>query len=809
MIQELAQDLRYGLRGFIRNPSFTLVAVLALAVGIGANTAIFSVVNAIILRPLPYEGVDRLVWVWGNNSKLGVNQGYLSNADICDFEQHSSTIESIAGWTTLPINLVDEANSERLEGILVSPKFFQSLGVAISLGRDFQAQEVEPGQNQVVIISDNLWRRRFGSDPNIIGKRLTLDRNDARIFMVVGVAPPEVQFPVRTDVWMPNVKITDSLGRGGHDLRGVARLKPGVTMAQAETELNILAQNLEQQYPETNEGWRVSLTSVRDVVLGTPYKALWLLLAAVSCVLLIACANVASLQLARSTSRSREIALRAALGAGRIRIVRQLLAESLLLAFIGGVFGLLLAWVGVFGLRASGPGSISRLGQATVNGWVLAYTAVIVVVVGVTSGLVPALQSSRFDLNGALREGPRGTTGAGGRSRVHSLLLMGEIALATLLLVGAGLLLKSFWRLQSVDPGFKPDHVLTAGVSLNREKYMKADDRRTLFFSQVLDRVRSVPGVESVAMISHLPFGGRGVNMGFTIAGQPQVQGDDDRLRAELRVISPDYFRTMSIPVRSGRVFTDQDRTSAETVAIVNEAFARQFFPDGKLLGQRLQIAFSDPLNVEVVGVVGDVRHRGYDADARPEMYVSYLQDTIWPVMNLVIRTQGEPMTLAANVRHEIETVDPAQAIFNVRPLAEMMSDSIAERRFNLILLLAFAIVAVLTAAAGIYGMMTYFVSQRTSEIGIRMALGARRRDVLRLILGHGMTLTMCGVGVGLLASLVLTRLLVSLLFGVSAIDPFTLGGVAVFLTLVALLACYVPTQRAIKIDPLIAIRDE
>lgn len=809
MIGELTQDLQYGLRSFIRNPSFTLVAVLALAIGIGANTAIFSVVSAIILRPLPYAGADRLVWVWGNNSKLGVTQGYLSNADIYDFEQHSSTIESIAGWTTLPINLTDDTRSERLEGILVSPKFFKSLGVSMQSGRDFQPQEVEPGQNHVVIISDNLWRRHFGADPNIIGKQINLDRNDAKTFMVVGVAPPEVQFPTRTDVWMPDVRITDSLGRGGHDLRGVARLKPGVTMEQAQAELNVLAQNLERQYPETNDGWRVSLSSVRDVVLGTPYKALWLLLAAVSCVLLIACANVGSLQLARSANRSREIVLRAALGAGRMRIVRQLLAESLLLAFIGGVFGLLLAWGGVVGLRASGPASISRLGQATVNGWVLAYTGVIILVVGITSGLVPALQSSRFDLSGALREGSRGSSGFGGRSRAHSLLLTAEIAVATLLLVGAGLLLKSFLRLQAVDPGFDPDHVLVAGVSLNREKYMKPDDRRTLFFGQVLERVRSVPGVESVAMISHLPFGGRGVNMGFTIAGQPQVQGDDDRLRAELRVISPDYFRTMNIPVRNGRVFTERDTNSAQTVAVVNEAFARQFFPDQTVVGQRLQIGFSNPLNVEVVGVAGDVRHRGYDADARPELYVSYLQDTIWPVMNLVIRSHGEPMTLAANVRREIETVDPSQAIFNVRPLAEMMSDSIAERRFNLILLLVFAILAVLTAAAGIYGIMTYHVSRRTSEIGIRMALGARRRDVLKLVLGHGMRLTILGVGIGLIASLVLTRLMVSLLFGVSAIDPLTLASVAGFLVFVALLACYVPTQRAIKVDPLIAIREQ
>jgi len=805
---ELGQDLRYGFRSFIRNPSFTLVAILALAIGIGANTAIFSVVSAMILRPLPYEGADRLVWVWGNNSRLGITQSYLSNADIYDFEQHSTTIESIAGWTTMPINLLEDGTSERLEGILVSPKFFSSLGVSIKSGRDFQPQEVEPGQNLVAIISDNLWHRRFGSDPNIIGRRITLDRNDAKTFMIIGVAPPEVQFPSRTDVWMPTVRITDTVGRGGHDLRGIARLKPGVTMDQAQSELNVLAQNLERQYPESNDGWRVSLTSVRDVVLGTPYKGLWLLLAAVCCVLLIACANVASLQLARSTSRSREIVLRAALGAGRIRIIRQLLAESLLLSFIGGVSGLLLAWGGVFGLRASGPASISRLCQSTLNGWVLAYTGFVIVVVGITSGLIPALQSSRFDLNGALREGPRGSTGSAGKSRMHSVLLIAEIAVATLLLVGAGLLLKSFWRLQSVDPGFKPDHVLTAGISLNREKYMKDDDRRVVFFRQILERVKSVPGVESVGMISHLPFSGRGVNMGFTIAGQPVLAGDDDRLRTELRVISPEYFRTMSIPVRNGRVFAEQDTKSGQTVAVVNDAFVRQFFPDRSPLGERVQIAYSDPLNVQVVGVVGDVRHRGYDADARPELYVSYQQDTIWPVMNLVIRTQGEPLTVAANVRHEIDAVDPSQAIFNVRPLEELMFDSIAERRFNLILLLAFAVVAVLTAAAGIYGIMTYFVSQRTSEIGIRMALGARRLDVLKLILGHGMRLTMWGVGIGLLASLIVTRLIVSLLFGVSAIDPLTLAGVAIFLTFVALLACYVPTQRAIKVDPLIAIRE-
>jgi len=808
LIEELIYDLRYAVRSFLKNPSFTLVAILTLAVGIGANTAIFSVVSAIILRPLPYENADRLVWLWGDNKKLGINQGYLSNADIYDFQQHSSSIESIAAWTTLPVNLIAETNSERLEGILVSPNFFSCLGVPIKVGRDFQPEEAEEGRNQSVIISDKLWRRRFGSDPNIIGKRLILDRNDVKNFLVIGVAPPEVQFPVQTDVWMPDIKISANEGRDGHDLRAVARLKDSATMTQAQSELNIVAENLERQYPATNEGWRISLSSVRDLVLGTPYKALWLLLAAVSCVLLIACANVASLQLARSASRRQEIVLRAALGAGRLRIVRQLLAESLLLALIGGMLGLLLAWWGIFTLRAIGPESISRLGQASLNVWVLGYTGAVIVVVGICSGVIPAFQSSRFDLNGALRQGSRTSTDRG-RNRAHSILVVAEISVATVLLVGAGLLLKSFWRLQGVETGFNPNHVLTIGISLDREKYMKADNRRTIFFSQTLERIRSVRGVESVAMISHLPFGGRGVNMGFAFLGQEErVPSDPDSLRADLRVISPDYFQTMRIPVRNGRSFTQQDTKTAPNVAIVNEAFIRQFFPAKTPLGQRLQIGFGSPLDVEVVGVVGDVRHRGYYSDSRPEIYISYLQQTVWPVMNLVIRTQGEPLTVAAAVRHEIEMEDPSQAIFNVRPLKDLLSESISERRFNLILLLGFAIVAVSTAAAGIYGMMAYFVSHRTSEIGIRMALGARNRDVLKLILGHGMALTVSGLAIGVLASLVVTRLMESLLFGVPAVDVVTYATVAVFLTCVALLACYVPTRKGIKVDPLTAIRE-
>jgi len=808
VFQDLWLDLRYGARTLLKSPAFTLAAVFTIALGVGANTAIFSVVNALLLRPLPYDEAGRLIWIWGDNKQLGVSQGYLSAGDIDDFGRQSTRLESVAAWTTVPINLVGETRSERLEGILVSPNFFRTLGVRMAVGRDFEPGEGREGHNQFVIISDGLWRRRFGSDPGVIGRTLTLDRYDQNSFTVVGVAPPEVQFPLRTDVWMPDM---DEGGdeRGGRDLRAVARLKHGATLEQAQDELNAISQSLEQQYPKTNAGWRVTLTSARDVIIGTPYRAVWVLLGAVGCVLLIACANVANLQLARAAARGKEIALRAALGASRWRIVRQLLTESVLLALVGGAVGLLLAWWGVGLLRAVGPDSIPRLRDAGIDGRVLAFTAAVTVLTGLAFGLIPALQSSRPDLIEALKAGrARGTTVGGVGRRTRGALVVAEVAVAALLLVGAGLLLKSFWLLSNVDPGFRSDRVLTAGVSLNRDRGAQTAERHMALFSRAVERVRALPGVERVGAISHLPFGGRGVNLRFTLPGQAP-SADADAARAELRVVNPEYFEAMSIAVKRGRGFDAQDTASSPKALIVNETFARLFLRDSDPVGRRLRINLGNALEGEIVGVVGDVRHRGYDAEPRPEMYVSYLQNTIWPVMNLVVRTRVEPGSLAAEVRRELERVDPTAAVFNVRPLEDFLSDSVAERRLNLLLLLVFASVSLATAAAGIFGVTAYTVTQRTHEIGIRMALGARPGDVLRLVVGQGSRLIGCGLAIGLVAAFALTRLMASLFYGVSASDPATFALVGLLLSAVAVLACYVPASRAARVDPRIVLRGE
>jgi putative ABC transport system permease protein len=809
VFEDLWLDLRYAARTLLKSPAFTLAAVITIALGVGANTAVFSLVNALLLRPLPYDEAGRLIWIWGDNRQQGVSQGYLFPGDIADFGRQSTLLESVAAWTTVPINLVGETRSERLEGILVSPNFFRTLGVRVAVGRDFEPGEAREGRNHVVIISDGLWRRRFGADPGVIGRTLTLDRYDQHSFTVVGVAPSEVQFPSRTDVWMPDVDEQGGDERGGRDLRAVARLKRGATLEQARDELNVISQNLERQYPLTNAGWRVALTSARDVILGTTYRAVWVLLGAVGCVLLIACANVANLQLARAAARGKEIALRAALGASRGRIVRQLLTESVLLALVGGALGLLLAWWGVGLLRAAGPDTIPRLRDAGIDGRVLAFTAAVTVLTGLAFGLIPAWQSSRPDLIEALKAGgARGTTAGGGGGRTRGALVVAEVAVTALLLVGAGLLLKSFWLLSNVDPGFKADRVLTAGLSLNRDRGAQTAGRHTALFSRAVERVRALPGVETVGAVSHLPFGGRGVNLRFTLPGQAP-SADADAARAELRVVSPEYFEAMSIAVKSGRAFNAQDTDSSPKVLIVNEAFARFFLRGSEPVGRRLRINLGGGLEGEIVGVVGDVRHRGYDAEPRPEMYVSYLQQTVWPLMNLVIRTGVEPGSLTAEVRRELERIDPTAAVFNVRPLNDFLSDSVAERRLNLLLLLLFASVSLATAAAGIFGVTAYTVAQRTHEIGIRMALGAGRGDVLRLVVGQGSRLVLCGLAIGLAAALAVTRLMAGLFYGVSASDPATFALVGLSLCAVAILACYVPASRAARVDPRIVLRGE
>jgi putative ABC transport system permease protein len=807
-MEEFWRDLQYGARTLMRYPGFTLVALVVLTLGIGANTAIFSVVNRLLLQPLPYSEAERLVWIWGNNQLLGVNQGFLAAADISDFRKQSTQFESIAAWTTLPVNLNEDNRSERLEGILVSPGFFSCLGVGIALGRDFKPDDIHDGHNPAVIISDALWKRRFAADPAVVGRSLRLDFNSPEPYTIVGIAPREVLFPVRTDIWIADFDEAEESERSGHDLRAIGRLKDGVTFEQAQTELNSIARQLERQYPATNTGWRVSLTSVRDLIIGTPYKALWMLFAAVVCLLLIACANVAGLQIGRGAGRNREMALRAALGAGRSRIIRQLLTESILLALLGGFFGLIASWAGIQALRHFGPATIPRLQEIGTDGWVFAFSFVVTLAVGILSGILPAVQMSGSELGEALKKGSNTASASRRTSRTRALLVISQVAVTVVLLIATGLLLKSFWRIRSVDPGFSADHVLTAGISLNREKYMISADRRINFFREVTERVSSIPGVKAVGLISHLPFGGRGVNVRFLVPDHPPDSSDDAR-RAELRVISPGYFETLQIPLKNGRSLTDRDTTASPIVVLVNNAFARQFFPGRVPVGERLKISAVSSSFAEIVGVVADVRHKGYDADPRPEMYVSYLQNTVWPVMNVVVRSSIEPETIAAPIRAEIEAIDPSQAIFNVRPLDSFLSDSIAERRFSVALLLTFAILALVTASAGIYGLVAFTVTQRTHEIGIRMALGANSRDVLQLIMGQGMRLVALGLAAGLIAAVMTTRLISSLFFGVTALDPLTFVSVALLVAGVALLACFIPASRALKVDPMFSLRAE
>jgi putative ABC transport system permease protein len=807
-METLLQDIRYGSRMLLKRPGFTLVAVLTLGLGIGANSVIFSVVNGVLVRPLPFGEPERLVYVWGRNRTLGISQGYLSAADVVDYRERSRSFEKIAAYTTVPVNLTGTGQAERLEGILVTTNFFQTLGVEPVLGRAFMPEEGLEGRDRVVTISYALWRRQFGGDPNLIGRTIRLDRIDANSFTVVGVMPAEFQFPQRTDVWMPFEFDAEETRGGGHDFRVIARLKPGGTLGQAQAEVDAIGRGLAEQYPATNAGWDLMLVTFTDYIFGNTSVALLMLLAAVWFVLLIACTNVANLQLARAVARHKELAIRTALGAGRARIIRQLLTENLLLAMLGGALGLLLAEWGLDLLRALGPDSIPRLSEVSINSRALGFTIALSLVTGVIFGLVPALQVSKLNLNEALKEGGRSANASSARhNRVRAALVVSQVALALVLLIGAGLMIKSFLRLREVDPGFNAENILTAGISLTRADYPQDDPRRTAFFQQVIGRVKALPGVASAGAISHLPLGGRGVNMRFTIDGGSPASPTDE-LAADLRVTSPGYFETMEIPLMKGRVFTEGDAVSTPRVIIVNESFARRFFPGSDPVGRHLKVGAS-LFTGEIVGVIGNVRHRGLEAEARPEIYISYLQNTLWPVMNLVVRTSSDPNLLASAVRSEIQAVDKDQPVFNIKTMDQLLSESVAQRRFSMMLLGAFAVLALLLAAAGLYGVMSYLVGQRTHEIGVRMALGAQSVDVLRLILGQGLRLTLIGIAIGLLAAFALTRVLTTLLYGVKATDPATFVSIPLLLTLVALLACYVPARRAMKVDPMIALRNE
>jgi predicted permease len=814
-MENLLQDLRYGIRMLAKKPAFAAVAVLALALGIGANTAIFSVVNAVLLRPLPFKDPDRLMIVWEDNTKLGFPKDTPAPANFVDWRDQNQVFDGMAAVATQTFNLTGAGEPEKLEGQRVSASFFPLLGVEPTLGRSFLPEEDRPEGERVVIMSHGLWQRRFGSDPAIVGKPLTLN---GQPYTVVGVMPKSFRFPdpfesetEENSVWVPIAfSSQEASNRGGHYLLVYARAKPGVTVKQAQADMNTIAARLQQQYPDTNTSLGAVVTSLHEQVVGDIRPALLILLGAVAFVLLIACANVANLLLARAAARQKETALRTALGASRSRLIAQFMTESVLLAALGGAVGLLLAVVGMRVLVALMPANLSQAKDINIDAKVLGFTLLVSLVTGVIFGLAPALHASRPDLNESLKEGGKGTAGVA-RSRVRGLLVISEVALALVLLIGAGLLINSFLRLRSVDPGFNADNLLTMKVVLPRLKYPDPV-RRTAFYDELLQRVSSLPGVQSAGVTTNLPLTFKGNNGGVTIEGRPEP-APDERPIVITRTVSPDYFRTMNIPVLKGRQFSPQDTADKPGVVIVSEATARQFWPGEDAIGKRIKLGGfnSDAPWLSVVGVAKDVRQFELDIAPKPQAYFPYAQMTYSYLAprDLVVRTSGDPLGLAAAVRGEVWAIDKDQPVSNVATMEQILSNSVARQRFNMLLLVIFAAVALVLAAVGIYGVISYSVTQRTHEIGIRMALGATSKDVLTLVVGQGLKLVSAGVGIGLGSAFVLTRLMQSLLFGVSATDPTTFAAISAVLVAVAMLASYVPARKATKVDPMVALRYE
>jgi putative ABC transport system permease protein len=804
---EMFQDLRFGLRMLLKQPGFTFIAVFTLALGIGANTAIFSAVNALVLRPLPYPDSERLMWV------EEVSESHTSQpawgGHFLDWQEHSQTLEGIAAVDGVSRTLTGAGEPERLQVGKVSASFLPLFGVQLpAIGRNFTAAEDRPGGEPVAILSNGLWQRRFNGDPEIVGKAITL--NDANL-TVIGVLPADFRFFNQFDVWVPLALDPHEQLAGESRYYGttVARLKPGVTPEQARVEMDALSERYETSRPEGNPRLvdsRTLLVALQEHLLGDTRRALLVLLGAVGLILLIACANVGNLLLARAVTRQKELAIRAALGAGRFRLARQMLTECLLLAAAGGAAGLLLAYwlTGLLGSLNSTDaiGEMARVAVIAIDLRVLGFAFLISLLSGCLFGLVPMIQLSHPKLNDSLKAGGHGG-GSGGR-RLRSALMVSEVALALVLLVGAGLLIRSFVKLLHVDPGYGAENRLTARLQLP-PRYNE-NTRRIQFYEQTLERLAALPGVEGVGASSHLPF--TGFNMGAGVRVEGQMTREGERPVALVTSINPDYFRTMGIGLRAGRAFDNGDTQSAPSVAVLSEALSQRLFPDDDPLGKRITVSGSGAQLTTVIGVVGDIRHQGLDRQSEDAVYLSYRQ---WPrpSMSLVLQSTGDPSGLAPALRAAIQEVDPALPLYQVMSLEERLSNSVARRRFHLWFLSGFALLALVLAGVGVYGVISYITTQRTHEVGIRMALGAQRADLIRLFINQGMALVLLGVGIGLAGAFAVTRVMTSLLFEVSADDRLTFVSVALLLSLIALLACYGPARRASRIDPLAALRHE
>jgi putative ABC transport system permease protein len=808
LIKDLVQDLRYAARMQRKNPGFTIVAVIALALGIGANTAIFSVVNTVLLRALPYKDPDRLVMVWEDASKNGYPRDTPAAANFVDWRNQNTVFEGMAAIHDDSFNLTGAGDPERLDGRHVSANLFSLLGVEPQIGRTFTATEDQPGSNRVVLLSYALWQRRFGGDSGIVGKPLNLN---GETYTVVGVMPARFQFPSSDDqIWTP-IAFTaeDAANRNRHYLQVVARMKPGVTLEQAQTEMSTIAARLQQQYPESNTDVGAAVTSLHEHTVGDIKPALLILLGAVGLVLLIACANVANLLLARAAVRQKEIAVRVALGARRWRLIRQFLTESVLLATLGGVVGLGIAYGGLLLLRAFIPENIAQAKEISIDLKVLGFTFLVSAITGLIFGLAPALQAARFNQTETLKEGGRDSaTGSSGK-RIRGLLVMSEVAVSLVLLIGAGLLINSFLRLRNVDPGFRSDNLLTMKIVLPDLKY---DDlqKRTAFYTDLVQRVQGLPGVKSAAMTSNLPLYRQGNSISVNIEGRPAPPPGQE-LIVVTRTITPAYLDTMSIPLLSGRQLNDQDTRTTQRVTLVSETMARRFWPNEDPVGKRIAVGrIRRPEDwVQVIGVVKDVRQFELTAEPKPQMYLTYRQFGFFAPEDLVVKTDVDAASMAAAVRNAVWEIDKDQPVSNIRTMEEILLDSIARQRFSMLLLAIFAAVALTLAAVGIYGVMSYSVAQRTHEIGIRMALGAQTGAVLKLAVGYGLKLVIAGVALGLIAAFALTRVMTTLLYGVTATDPATFTLISLLLICVAALASYIPARRATKVDPIIALRYE